>query len=105
MLALMNNEALNSDEKKTIEDSIQLLSRLQRNYEVTYDFQGWKEKPLKFSEVLDSINALDENGKVKPEILNTNVIILEDDGMGYGANNGACRQAYVNKEGEINLWF
>jgi hypothetical protein len=40
---------------------------------------------------------------------NCKILILQDDGMGYGANNGYCTELATseNKEGEteVQIWF
>jgi hypothetical protein len=37
------------------------------------------------------------------------LLVLEDDGMGYGARNGYCSDIYVGKnevdEKEVQIWF
>lgn len=32
-------------------------------------------------------------------------LILQDDGMGYGANNGKLTDCYVDKDNTVNFWF
>lgn len=47
-----------------------------------------------------------DNGPLDDDV---NILVLEDDGMGYGARNGYCSGIYVseNKDGkkEIQIWF
>lgn len=70
---------------------------------VRYDFQGWPIKELTMKDLREFVNnnkELDDNVKI---------LVLEDDGMGYGAVNGYCSDIYVSKNeeenDEIQIWF
>jgi len=70
---------------------------------VRYDFQGWPIKELTIKDLREFVNnnkELDDNVKI---------LVLEDDGMGYGAVNGYCSGIYVSKNeeenDEIQIWF
>ena len=68
---------------------------------------------IEVSKVLDADVTKDvfykfvrDNGSLDDDV---NILVLEDDGMGYGARNGYCSDIYVseNKDGkkEIQIWF
>lgn len=70
---------------------------------VRYDFQGWPIKELTMKDLREFVNnnkELDDNVKI---------LVLEDDGMGYGAVNGYCSSIHVSKNeeenDEIQIWF
>ena len=39
----------------------------------------------------------------------TKLLVLEDDGMGYGANNGYCSDLFISEDNdgkkEVQIWF
>ena len=67
------------------------------------DFQGWKVN----NATLGDIRELVEKTKSLPN--DTKVRVFEDDGMGYGANNGLCTDIYLGSDleenDEIRIWF
>jgi hypothetical protein len=68
-----------------------------------YDFQGWEIKEITMKELRKFVR---DNGVLDDD---TKILVLEDDGMGYGARNGYCSSIYLseNKDGkkEIQIWF
>lgn len=75
-----------------------------------FDFQGWpvnKKTVRDFIEILNPI--IDKTNKQyiidsNNPILDTVPTILEDDGMGYGANSGKLN-GIEKSDSEIRLWF
>jgi hypothetical protein len=47
-----------------------------------------------------------DNGALDDDV---KLLVLEDDGMGYGARNGYCSDIYVGKDkdgkNEVQIWF
>lgn len=116
---IISNKNISDDnDLKTLESVLNVLNNLKRNKENEETFQGDIKKPLTLKDVLNSIKVpklnkrayiLDEKDSNDKKLLDMPVILLQDDGMGYGALNGACREAYVNDYDENNksiyLWF
>lgn len=79
------------------------LENLERRNDSTYDFQGWKVNNFTLGDLrkcMDYVKDLPDS---------TNIRVLEDDGMGYGANNALCTDIYwsedVDGNDEIKVWF
>ena len=115
---IINNNNLSKEDSETLIETLAVLNHLKHNSEDEETFQGDIKKPLNLRDILDGIEVpklnkrayvLDENDPKDKELLNMPVILLEDDGMGYGALNGACRDAYVSDydkdNKKIHLWF
>lgn len=115
---IINNNNLSKEDSETLIETLAVLNHLKHNSEDEETFQGDIKKPLTLKDVLNGIKVpklnkrayiLDENNSKDKELLNMPVILLEDDGMGYGALNGACRDAYVSDydkdNKKIHLWF
>ena len=73
-----------------------------------YDLDQGK-KNGKDSRLLDSKGVplkVDKNGNLADDI---QILVLEDDGMGYGARNGYCTGIYLsdgdNGKKEVQIWF
>ena len=104
---ILNNlaldERLSINERTAVQDSYNYMKSLELKEDELYDFQGWKLDKLTMKQLRKFVRdngALDDDAKI---------LVLEDDGMGYGARNGYCTDIYVveNKDGEkqVNIWF
>ena len=101
--SLVVDDRLNIDERAAISDSCNYMRSLEHKEGGQYDFQGWKVKKITMKQLRKFVRdncPLDDN---------VNILVLEDDGMGYGARNGYCSDIYVseNKDGkkEVQIWF
>ena len=78
---------------------------------VGYDFQGWPIFKMTLKEVLLGLGGKEEDNKIIFDANDPSMkiypSILEDDGMGYGAINGACTDIYWGggDNDEIRIWF
>ena len=97
------DERLNENEKEAIKVANKYLKTLQLKEGERYDFQGWKIDKITMKELRKFVR---DNCPLDDDV---NILILEDDGMGYGAINGYCSGIYVdeNKDGkeEVHIWF
>lgn len=79
------------------------LVNLRKNNDDRYDFQGWKINDCTLGDLRNLVN----DTKDLPS--STKIRVLEDDGMGYGANNGSCTDMYLSEDSdgnyEIKVWF
>ena len=100
---LMVDDRLNADERAAISDSCNYMRTLELKKSDQYDFQGWKVKKITMKQLRKFVR---DNGSLDDDV---NILVLEDDGMGYGARNGYCSDIYVseNKDGnkEVQIWF
>ena len=100
---LMVDDRLNTDERAAISDSCNYMRTLELKEDDKYDFQGWKVKKITMKQLRKFVR---DNGSLDDDV---NILVLEDDGMGYGARNGYCSDIYVseNKDGkkEVQIWF
>ena len=100
---LIVDDRLDADEKAAISDSCNYMRTLELKEGDQYDFQGWKVKKITMKQLRKFVR---DNGPLDDDV---NILVLEDDGMGYGARNGYCSDIYVseNKDGkkEIQIWF
>lgn len=100
---LIVDDRLNAEEKAAISDSCNYMRTLELKKDDQYDFQGWKIKKITMKQLREFVK---DNHYLEDD---TNVLVLEDDGMGYGARNGYCSDIYVgkNKDGkkEVQIWF
>ena len=94
---------LSPSETEALNEAIQAVKRQQRNDEEHIDFQGWPIEKLTMKELRKFVNdncTLDDDVKL---------LVLEDDGMAYGANNGYCSELSVyddnNGKKEVHIWF
>jgi hypothetical protein len=94
---------VSEDEKTALEEAIKTLELYERKQEEEIDFQGW---PLRHHTMKDLREFMKRNKSLDNE---TKILVLEDDGMAYGARNGYCTEISVseNKEGgkEIHIWY
>ena len=70
---------------------------------VRYDFQGW---PIDELTMKDLRKFVEDNQSLDDDV---KILVLQDDGMGYGANNGYCSDICLytdeNDEKQIQIWF
>lgn len=90
----------NESDKKDLLLAATIVESYRHKDDKVFDFQGWPEKNLTVGDLRASMSGLDDG---------TPVIVLQDDGMAYGALNGPCRDSYpsVNESGakELHIWF
>jgi len=100
---LLINDRLDADERAAIRDSYNYMRTLELKKSDQYDFQGWKVKKITMKQLRKFVR---DNEPLDDDV---NILVLEDDGMGYGARNGYCSDIYVseNKDGkkEVQIWF
>ena len=100
---LIIDDRLDADEKAAISDSCNYMRALELKEGDQYDFQEWKVKKITMKQFRKFVR---DNGPLDDDV---NILVLKDDGMGYGARNGYCSDIYVseNKDGkkEIQIWF
>lgn len=100
---LIVDDRLDADERTAISDSCNYMRTLELKEGNQYGFQGWKVKKITMKQLRKFVR---DNGSLDDDV---NILVLEDDGMGYGARNGYCSDIYVseNKDGkkEIQIWF
>jgi hypothetical protein len=96
-------ERLSADERNAVSEALKVMSLYERKEEVETDFQGWEMPHYTMKDLRKFMKGhknLDGDCKI---------LILQDDGMGYGANNGYCTELSTaeNKEGEteVHIWF
>lgn len=102
-LNLIAENVETKDENDAIETAIQALNNLEHIYDEKNDFQGWKEKQITLGDIrklVENTNGVSDDAKV---------IVYEDDGMGYGTNNGLCTDIYLSEDTDgndvIKVWF
>ena len=77
------------------------LECLKHSREVKTDFQGWKMNNATLGDLRKCVKNTERLPNEPP------VIVYQDDGMGYGAINGACTDIYWggDNDDEIRIWF
>ena len=97
------NDKLDIRERAAINEALLFLSRVEHRGEQQYDFQGWPVKQLTMKELRKFVR---DNGALDDTV---KLLVLEDDGMAYGTNNGYCSDLCVsedeNGEKEVQIWF
>lgn len=101
---LAKSSKLSVQESAALNKACSILNGLKRNEEERYDFQGWPIEKLTMKDLREFVNKHQE---IDDDV---NILVLEDDGMGYGANNGYCSDISVfeNEDGtkkEVQIWF
>ena len=98
-----DTERLSADERGAFSEARDTMLLYERKKEVETDFQGWEMPHYTMKDLrkfMKDHKSLDGGCKI---------LILQDDGMGYGANNGYCTELSTSedKEGntEIHIWF
>ena len=96
---LIVDDRLDADEKAAISDSCNYMRILEFKEGDQYDFQGWKVKKITMKQLRKFVR---DNDPLDDDV---NILVLEDDGMGYGARNGYCSDIYVseNKDGKKEI--
>lgn len=107
VVTILNNMMIDSSldirERTAINEALMYISNIEYKNTTQYDFQGWKVKKLTMKDLRKFVR---DNGALDDDV---KLLILEDDGMGYGARNGYCSDIYVKKDKdnkkEVQLWF
>lgn len=101
--SLSINDKLTISERAAVNEALMAMSNIIYKKEEQVDFQGW---PIKKITMKDLRKFVRDNGVLDDEV---KILVLEDDGMGYGARNGYCSDIYVgeneDKEKEVQIWF
>lgn len=94
---------LTEDEKTALGEAKRTLELYERKQEEQIDFQGW---PLRHHTMKDLREFMKRNKNLDGE---TKILVLEDDGMAYGARNGYCTEISVSDNGkggkEVHIWY
>lgn len=97
------NEELSIRERAAVNEVLMAMSNIVYKKEQQTDFQGWPVKKLTMKDLRKFVR---DNGALDDTV---KLLVLEDDGMGYGARNGYCSDIYVGKnevdEKEVQIWF
>jgi hypothetical protein len=97
------DEELTIRERAAINEALMAMSNIIYKKEDQTDFQGWPVKKLTMKDLRKFVR---DNGPLDDTV---KILVLEDDGMGYGARNGYCSDIYVGeneiKEKEVQIWF
>ena len=107
VISVLNNLSINDRldirERAAVNEALMALSNIEYKNKEQYDFQGWKIKKLTMKDLRKFVR---DNGALDDTV---KLLVLEDDGMGYGARNGYCSDIYVGKnevdEKEVQIWF
>jgi hypothetical protein len=90
-------------EMNAVNEALMTISNIIYKKEDQTDFQGWPVKKLTMKDLRKFVR---DNGPLDDTV---KILVLEDDGMGYGARNGYCSDIYVgenvDKEKEVQIWF
>ena len=98
---------LSSEGKEAIETVLHNLTKLNDDKE-EYDFQGWLIEKKTMKDILNIFNPIHDKEKGiyiindDNNLLNVIPTVLQDDGMGYGANNGSLTGIECD---DVKLWF
>ena len=94
---------LDIKERAAVNEALMSLTALEHRDDTQVDFQGWEVKKLTMKDLRKFISdndSLDDDVKL---------LVLEDDGMGYGARNGYCSDIYFSEDkdgnNEVQIWF
>ena len=97
------DEDLTIRERAAVNEALMAMSNIIYKKEDQTDFQGWPIKKLTMKQLRKFVR---DNGALDDDV---KILVLEDDGMGYGARNGYCTEISVSedKEGkkEIHIWY
>lgn len=100
---ILDDERLSADERDAIGESMKVMMQYERKQVEDIDFQGW---PLRHQTMKDLREFMKKNKSIDGE---TKILILEDDGMAYGARNGYCTEISVSedkdKKKEVHFWY
>lgn len=102
VISLLNklgmDEGLTIQERTAINEACMNMMSLKRKQDTQIDFQGWEVKKLTMKDLREFVAEHEEVAD------DAKILVLEDDGMGYGANNGYCSELSIN-ENEVHIWF
>ena len=100
---VIDDERLSADERTAIGEALYTMFQYERKQNEDVDFQGFN---LTHQTMKDLRLFMKKNKSLDGD---TKILILEDDGMGYGARNGYCTEISVaeNKDNkkEVRFWF
>ena len=100
---LIVDDRLTSEERNAISTACNIMRLYLRKKEPYVDFQGWEQKKHTMKDLREFV---DKNDNLADDI---QILVLEDDGMGYGARNGYCTDIYLNDGGDgkqnVQIWF
>jgi hypothetical protein len=100
---LIVDDRLTSEERNAISTACNIMRLYLRKKEPYIDFQGWEQRKHTMKDLREFV---DKNGNLADDI---QILVLEDDGMGYGAINGYCTDIYLsdgdNGKKEVQIWF
>jgi hypothetical protein len=107
VISVLNNLSINDGldirERAAVNEALMALSNIEYKNKEQYDFQGCKIKKLTMKDLRKFVR---DNGALDDDV---KLLVLEDDGMGYGARNGYCSDIYVGKDkdgkNEVQIWF
>lgn len=107
VVTILNNMMIDSSldirERTAINEALMYISNIEYKNTKQYDFQGWEIKKLTMKDLRKFVR---DNGALDDDV---KLLILEDDGMGYGARNGYCSDIYVGNDKddkkEVQLWY
>jgi hypothetical protein len=107
IISILNNLSINSEldirERAAVNEALMAMSNIVYKKENQTDFQGWPVKKLTMKDLRKFVR---DNGTLDDTV---KLLVLEDDGMGYGARNGYCSDIYVgeniDKEKEVQIWY
>ena len=98
-----DTERLSAEEREAISEARNTILSYERKKQVETDFQGWE---MPHNTVRDLREFMRKHKSLDGEC---KILVLQDDGMGYGANNGYCTEISTseNKDGEteLHIWF
>ena len=91
------------EHRETAYEINKILKALINKRKIECDFQGW---PLEHLTMKDLREFVENNKDIKDD---AKVLVLQDDGMGYGAVNGYCtninRTKVEDNNEEVQIWF
>lgn len=94
---------ITDDEKTALLEAQKTVKLYERKQKEEIDFQGW---PLRHHTMKDLREFMKRNKSLDGE---TKILVLEDDGMAYGARNGYCTEISVSDNGkggkEVHIWY
>ena len=100
---VIDDERLSTDERTAIGEALKTMLLYERKQEEQIDFQRW---PLRHHTMQDLRMFVKKNKNLDGDV---KVLVLEDDGMAYGARNGYCTEISLSedKEGkkEVHIWY
>lgn len=96
---MMANTKFSESEREALKCLLSVTNRLSKKNETEVDFQGWELKKHKVRDLKDILS-------IRKDLDEYELMILEDDGMGYGAVNGYCNGIEIDDNNkELHLWF